>query len=65
MIGNGNDAPLTGLRLSSRNFDELLLASQMHVASRASRALRYEARQKGRWLWKQATDGIPDHSRTL
>jgi len=31
VIGNGNDAPLSGFRLSSRNFYELLLARQMHV----------------------------------
>ena len=31
IIGNGNDASLPRFRLSSRNFDELLLARQMNV----------------------------------
>ena len=31
IVGDGSNAPLTGLRISSRNFDELLLASQTHV----------------------------------
>ena len=31
IAGNGNNAPLAGFRPWSRNFDELLLAGQMHV----------------------------------
>jgi hypothetical protein len=31
IVGDGNDSPLSSFRLSCCNFDELLLARQMHI----------------------------------